>query len=215
MRLLPAEGTPPALPIGGKVAPFGRERSTESTHPDMSTPKPPTASGRPGLHVPAALRPGHHPKRDRPPPVRPPPRPPNPTSRIPAREPQPESLLQQWNPLRRAARRPRFPVPALRNSDRQSLRPIPDAPRQPCNRHPHGGRPGLAHASEIERAGGVDGAAAELDGARVFIPAARRRARRNIRALRTNQDDRLTAIAERALENADLAPPSPLMLLAR
>ena len=36
-----------------------------------------------------------------------------------------------------------------------------------------------------------------------------RRARRNIRALRANQDDRLKAIAERALENVDLAPPSP------
>jgi len=62
---------------------------------------------------------------------------------------------------------------------------------------------------EIERAGSVDAAAAELDCARVFIPAAMRRARRNIRALRANQDDRLKAIAERALESVDLAPPSP------
>ena len=62
---------------------------------------------------------------------------------------------------------------------------------------------------EIERAGGVDAAAAELDCARVFIPAAMRRARRNIRALRVNQDDRLKAIAERALENVDLAPVAP------
>ena len=62
---------------------------------------------------------------------------------------------------------------------------------------------------EIERAGSVDAAAAELDCARVFIPAAMRRARRAIRALRVNQDDRLKAIAERALENVDLAPPSP------
>jgi acyl-CoA dehydrogenase family member 9 len=62
---------------------------------------------------------------------------------------------------------------------------------------------------EIERAGSVDAAAAELDCARVFIPAAMRRARRNIRALRTNQDHRLKAIAERALESVDLAPPSP------
>ena len=62
---------------------------------------------------------------------------------------------------------------------------------------------------EIERAGSVDASAAELDCARVFIPAAMRRARRNIRALRANQDDRLKAIAERALENVDLAPPSP------
>jgi acyl-CoA dehydrogenase family protein 9 len=62
---------------------------------------------------------------------------------------------------------------------------------------------------EIERAGSVDAASAELDCARVFIPAAMRRARRNIRALRVNQDDRLKAIAERALENVDLAPVSP------
>ena len=62
---------------------------------------------------------------------------------------------------------------------------------------------------EIERAGGVDAAAAELDCARVFIPAAMRRARRNIRALRTNQDERLSAIAARALESGNLAPDSP------
>ncbi|HWE41039.1 MAG TPA: acyl-CoA dehydrogenase family protein [Gemmatimonadaceae bacterium] len=62
---------------------------------------------------------------------------------------------------------------------------------------------------EIERAGSVGAAAAELDCARVFIPAAMRRARRNIRALRANQDERLKAIAERALESVDLAPPTP------
>ncbi len=62
---------------------------------------------------------------------------------------------------------------------------------------------------EIERAGSVDAAAAELDCARVFIPAAMRRARRNIRALRANQDERLSAIAERALESGDLAPTTP------
>jgi hypothetical protein len=55
----------------------------------------------------------------------------------------------------------------------------------------------------------VEGAAAELDCARVFIPAAMRRARRNIRALKANQDGRLKAIAERALDTADLAPRSP------
>jgi hypothetical protein len=55
----------------------------------------------------------------------------------------------------------------------------------------------------------VEGATAELDCARVFIPAAMRRARRNIRALRVNQDARLKAIAERALEAADLAPTTP------
>jgi acyl-CoA dehydrogenase family protein 9 len=62
---------------------------------------------------------------------------------------------------------------------------------------------------EIERAGSVDAAAAELDCARVFIPAAMRRARRNIRALRNNQDARLSAIASRALESGELAPETP------
>ncbi|HEX2779748.1 MAG TPA: acyl-CoA dehydrogenase family protein, partial [Gemmatimonadaceae bacterium] len=62
---------------------------------------------------------------------------------------------------------------------------------------------------EIERAGSVEAAAAELDCARVFIPAAMRRARRNVRALRNNQDARLSAIAGRALERGDLAPESP------
>jgi len=55
----------------------------------------------------------------------------------------------------------------------------------------------------------VEGAAAALDCARIFIPAAMRRARRNIRALRVNQDARLKAIAERALETTDLAPRAP------
>jgi acyl-CoA dehydrogenase family protein 9 len=62
---------------------------------------------------------------------------------------------------------------------------------------------------EIERAGGEEQASAQLDCARVFIPAAMRRARRNIRALKNNQDARLKKIAERALENTDLAPVTP------
>jgi acyl-CoA dehydrogenase family protein 9 len=61
---------------------------------------------------------------------------------------------------------------------------------------------------ELERAG-EQGAAAELDCARVFIPAAMRRARRQIRALRTNQDARTKAIAERALDSGTLAPETP------
>ena len=61
---------------------------------------------------------------------------------------------------------------------------------------------------ELERAG-PEGAAAELDCAKVFIPAAMRRARRQIRALRNNQDARIKAIAERALESGDLAPVAP------
>jgi len=62
---------------------------------------------------------------------------------------------------------------------------------------------------EIERAGSAEAAAAELDCARVFIPAAMRRARRHIRALRVNQDRRMKSIAERALETGELAPETP------
>ena len=62
---------------------------------------------------------------------------------------------------------------------------------------------------EIERAGSVDAAAAELDCARVFIPSAMRRARRNVHALRINQDARLSAIATRALDTGELAPETP------
>ena len=59
--------------------------------------------------------------------------------------------------------------------------------------------------SAIER-DGEDGAAADLDMARLFIPMAMRRARRQIRALRSNQDARLAAVATRALETGELAP---------
>lgn len=52
-------------------------------------------------------------------------------------------------------------------------------------------------------------ARAELDCARVFVPMAYRRARRNIRGLRRNQDTRLAAIAQRAFDTGDAAPPSP------
>ena len=47
---------------------------------------------------------------------------------------------------------------------------------------------------EIERAGGEDGAKAQVDCARIFIPMAYRRARRSVRALRKNQDARLKAM---------------------
>jgi acyl-CoA dehydrogenase family protein 9 len=63
---------------------------------------------------------------------------------------------------------------------------------------------------EIERAGGVDAAAFQLDCARIFVPMADRRARRNIRGLRRHQDARLRSIAERSLETVDLGPPSPI-----
>ena len=64
--------------------------------------------------------------------------------------------------------------------------------------------------AELERAGGDEAKVeAELDCARVFVHAAYRRARRSLRALRTNQDKRLDAIAVRAVETKELAPPAP------
>ncbi len=62
---------------------------------------------------------------------------------------------------------------------------------------------------EIEQAGGEAGAEASLDCARIFVPMAYRRARRNIRAISRNQDARLKAIASRALEAGELDPPAP------
>jgi acyl-CoA dehydrogenase family protein 9 len=61
----------------------------------------------------------------------------------------------------------------------------------------------------IEKAGGVEGAAADLDAAKIFIPMATRRARRQITALDTHQDDRLRAVAQRALDTGDLTVPTP------
>ena len=64
--------------------------------------------------------------------------------------------------------------------------------------------------SELKSAGDDEAkVAGELDCARVFVHAAYRRTRRNLRALRTNQDKRLDAIAARAVETKDLAPPAP------
>ena len=63
----------------------------------------------------------------------------------------------------------------------------------------------------LEAAGGnEEKAAADLDCARVFVPAAMRRARRAVRALTRNQDARQKAIAERAVENLELCPEVPL-----
>jgi len=62
---------------------------------------------------------------------------------------------------------------------------------------------------EIERTGSIEAAAAELDCAKLFIPAAMRRARRRLRALRVNADDRLKRVAERAVESGELAPEAP------
>jgi acyl-CoA dehydrogenase family protein 9 len=61
----------------------------------------------------------------------------------------------------------------------------------------------------IAKAGGADNAAADLDNAKIFIPMAMRRARRNVRALERNQDGRLKALAERALETGSLTVAAP------
>jgi very long chain acyl-CoA dehydrogenase len=61
---------------------------------------------------------------------------------------------------------------------------------------------------EIERAG-EEGALPHLDCARLFVPAACRRARRNIRAMTRNQDMRAKAIATRALSSGELGPAAP------
>jgi acyl-CoA dehydrogenase family member 9 len=63
--------------------------------------------------------------------------------------------------------------------------------------------------SEIERLGGEEGAKAQLDCARIFVPMATRRVRRNIRALRRNQDQRMRAIAEHSLSTVNLGPEAP------
>ncbi len=56
----------------------------------------------------------------------------------------------------------------------------------------------------IARAGGPDNAVADIDHAKLFVPAAARRARRAVRALDRNQDARLKAIAERAMASGKL-----------
>ena len=68
----------------------------------------------------------------------------------------------------------------------------------------------LSRASlAITSAGSVEKAQVDADLARVFISMAMRRARRQIRGLERNQDDRLKALAERALESGDLTLPTP------
>lgn len=68
----------------------------------------------------------------------------------------------------------------------------------------------LSRASwAITKAGGAEKAEADLDNARIFIPMAMRRARRHVRALERNQDARLKALAERALESGSLTVPAP------
>jgi alkylation response protein AidB-like acyl-CoA dehydrogenase len=68
----------------------------------------------------------------------------------------------------------------------------------------------LSRASwAVTKVGGAKNAEADLDNARIFIPMAMRRARRNVRALERNQDARLKALAERALESGSLTVPAP------
>jgi very long chain acyl-CoA dehydrogenase len=68
----------------------------------------------------------------------------------------------------------------------------------------------LSRASwAIERAGGPEKAAADVDNARIFVSMAMRRTRRALRALEHHQDGRLKAIAERALESGSLTVETP------
>jgi acyl-CoA dehydrogenase family protein 9 len=62
---------------------------------------------------------------------------------------------------------------------------------------------------EIERLGSEEAAKAQVDCARIFVPSASRRVRRNIRALRKNQDQRMRAVAEHALSTVTLGPEAP------
>jgi acyl-CoA dehydrogenase family protein 9 len=61
----------------------------------------------------------------------------------------------------------------------------------------------------IRKAGSVSKAAADLENARIFIPMAMRRARRAVRALERNQDERMTSLATRALESGELTVGTP------
>lgn len=61
----------------------------------------------------------------------------------------------------------------------------------------------------IEQAGGPEKAPADLDHAKLFVPAASRRARRAVRAMDHNQDARLKGIAERALASGVLTVKLP------
>ena len=61
----------------------------------------------------------------------------------------------------------------------------------------------------IEKAGGPENAAADIDHAKLFVPAAARRARRAVRAMDRNQDARLKGIAERALASGKLTVTVP------
>ena len=67
----------------------------------------------------------------------------------------------------------------------------------------------LSRATTAIKKHGVDGAKDDLDAAKIFIAMAMRRARRAIRAIEKNQDDRLRALAKRAYDTGDLTVPTP------
>jgi acyl-CoA dehydrogenase family protein 9 len=67
----------------------------------------------------------------------------------------------------------------------------------------------LARATAAIKKHGPDGATADLDAARIFIPMAMRRTRRAIRALERNSDEGMRRLAQRALDTGDLTVPTP------
>lgn len=67
----------------------------------------------------------------------------------------------------------------------------------------------LSRATSAVKKHGVNGAKDDLDAAKIFISMAMRRARRAIRAIDKNQDDRLRALAKRAYDTGDLTVPTP------
>ena len=67
----------------------------------------------------------------------------------------------------------------------------------------------LARVTSAIAKHGEEGAAADIDVARIFVPMSMRRTRRAIRALDRNQDERMSTLAARALETGDLTVPTP------
>lgn len=67
----------------------------------------------------------------------------------------------------------------------------------------------LSRATTALKKHGEAGAKDDLDAAKIFISMAMRRARRAIRAIDKNQDDRLRALAKRAYDTGDLTVPTP------
>jgi len=67
----------------------------------------------------------------------------------------------------------------------------------------------LSRVTTVIAQKGIEGAAEDLDNARIFVPMAMRRTRRAIRAVDRNQDARLETLAKRAMETGDLTVPTP------